>query len=500
MKRKALRALEALAFLALLAAVVAGLSLLTERKESREKLTPFFERAQDVDVLFFGSSHALNAVYPMELWHDYGITAYNFGIYNCTIPVSYWTLRCALETCTPKLVVVDIDDVDVQDKLNGSSADLHTALDGIPLTKTKAQAIEDLMDDPMLMDEEGHHYSELKSEFYFPLALYHSRWSSLKPEDFSPRYNAQLGADMVSGVSEPAEYSITSDVAFEEGYGFEYLRQLIALCQQQGIEVLLVNLPYPAQDDRDQRFSNAVYYLAQDCGVEYIDFVYLDQIVDYGTDCYDSASHLNASGARKVTDYLGAFIRDVYGVEDHRAQARYASWDADYDAYADAKLKLLREQEDLLCCLMLLHDAQMSACVYVAPGSALYGDAQLSRMLQNIGRRHLFEADTYDAVFADSLCPLSRMDEAAASGQGYLAVIDRAAGEVLEAVGDNASLDASFGKVVVTDGALTVVTDEGPLPEASQADAPVQIAVFDEHAGRALMLGGFDDTRESEGE
>ena len=62
--------LSSAAFFAVLLLLLAGLSRVFEYKGSREKLNPFFERADQLDVLFFGDSHAYSAIYPMELWAD----------------------------------------------------------------------------------------------------------------------------------------------------------------------------------------------------------------------------------------------------------------------------------------------------------------------------------------------------------------------------------------------------------------------------------------------
>ena len=496
MKKKLLRLLEAVLFCALLVAVIIALTGLLERKESREKLDPFFARAQDIDVLFLGSSHALNAIYPMELWNDYGITSYNFGIYNCTVPLSYWTIRCALDVCTPKLIVLDIDDVGRMEKLSGSSADVHTALDALPMSLTKIQAIEDLMDDPRAMDEEGKRYVELKPEYYFTLALYHDRWSSLKEADFSPKYNTQLGADMIVSVAQPAEYAIISDVAEETGEGFVYLRRIIEECAQRGIELLLVNVPYPATDDYNQRYSNKVYYIAQEYGIEFIDFVYMDQVVDYATDCFDPNSHLNPSGARKVTDYLGQFMTDVYAIEDHRGDARYASWDAQYDAYVEQKIEQLSEQGELANFLMLLHDSSLSACVIVPQGSALYGNESLMRLLQNIDRQHLFEEDTFEGLWADSLFPLEELDLAAAQGSSYLAVFDRGTGAITEVVGGGEQrIESSFGRIAYSaDGqqtALSIARGESEQDVFAGESTAVRVAVIDGRTGDVAMTRAF---------
>ena len=145
MKKTVLRIVKAVLFCSILVTIIAGASVLLERKESREKLTPFYERAEQTDVLLLGDSHMLSAVYPLELWRDYGITAYNLASYNNTLPVSYWLLRCALDVCTPKAVVVDINYINCFNRLSGSSGDVHTAFDGLPMSRTKLAALDDLM-------------------------------------------------------------------------------------------------------------------------------------------------------------------------------------------------------------------------------------------------------------------------------------------------------------------------------------------------------------------
>ena len=45
MKKTVLRIVKAVLFCSILVTIIAGASVLLERKESREKLTPFYERA-----------------------------------------------------------------------------------------------------------------------------------------------------------------------------------------------------------------------------------------------------------------------------------------------------------------------------------------------------------------------------------------------------------------------------------------------------------------------
>jgi hypothetical protein len=61
-----------------------------ERKASDFKYANFFEQDEDFDVLFFGTSHVINGIFPMELWNEYGIVSYNFGGHGNEIATSYW--------------------------------------------------------------------------------------------------------------------------------------------------------------------------------------------------------------------------------------------------------------------------------------------------------------------------------------------------------------------------------------------------------------------------
>lgn len=476
--------LSAAAFLVVLLLLLAGLNRIFEYKGSREKLTPFFERAGQLDVLFFGDSHACSALYPMELWADYGIASYNLSNYNLTIPISYWVMRNALRVCQPEVVVLDVNQVWEQAKLCASSSDMHTALDGFPLSRTKLEAIFDLTDDPLFTDDKGHRYQDLRPEFIFPLIKYHTRWNDLSMQDLKPLYNQELGGERNIAVALPAAYEITGAAADEQGFGFLYLRRFIKDCQSQGIRVLLTNLPYPCpNNNEEQLYTNAVVYTAEEYGVEYLDFVYMDQIVDYSTDCYDPASHLNPSGAWKVTDFIGQHLSEAYGLTDHRDDAAYASWVSGYAAYRERKLENLRQEPDSYAFLMLLSDPSFSTILLLPEDSAVYADSTAMQLLQNAGRRHLLYSDTDEAVWSDALMPLEQIAQPA--GESYLAVIDRGGGTIGECVGSGTVI-TSFGSVTLDGQAATAETPHGSVQLVAPPGADVYAAVLDRQSGDVL--------------
>ena len=486
MKRTIKHILSAAVFFAVLFSLLAVTSYVVEYKGSREKLTPFFDQAEQFDVLFFGDSHAYSAIYPMELWENYGIASYNLANYDLTIPVSYWVMRNALLTCQPEMVVLDVNQIWEQEKLCASSGNVHTGLDAFPLTRVKLEAIFDLMDDPLITDESGNLYKDLRSEFIFPFIKYHARWSDLTAKDLKPHYNQELGGERNIDVATPDAYEISSNIANEQGFGFVYLRRFIEYCQDQGIRVLLTNFPYPCPNNNEEQFyTNAVYYTAEEYGVEYIDFVYLDQIVDYSTDCYDPASHLNPSGAWKVTDFIGQYLSEEYGLPDHRGEAAYASWDSAYAAYRDLKLQSIGQATEPYSFLMLLADPSFSTVLLLPEDSAVYADDLAMQLVQNAGRRHLMMDDTYDAIWADSLMPLELLTQQ--DSALYMAVIDRSADSIGECM-DEGYISTSFGSVILDAGTGTASIESaaGVFPLFLQPDADVHAVVLNKQTGEVL--------------
>ena len=150
MKKRTKQIIGTFMTLLLTVLLLSVLTSVTERKASREKYRDFFTQKEDFDVLFLGTSHVINAIYPMELWKDYGIVSYNFGGHGSQIATTYWTLKNALDYTNPKLVVMDCLSLSSAKKGNDVFSFFHQAFDSFPLTYNKLSAIWDLLDDPGL--------------------------------------------------------------------------------------------------------------------------------------------------------------------------------------------------------------------------------------------------------------------------------------------------------------------------------------------------------------
>lgn len=350
------------------------LSNLTERKESKAKFSDFYEQEEDFDVLFLGSSHTINGVFPMELWNDYGIVSYNMAVHAGRTTDSYWLLKNALEYTAPELVVIDCCLISWNQK-HTLTENLHKSTNHIPFSKTKVEMIRDLVGD---VDKQW--------DFLWEFSTYHNRWNDLKQEDFDFQSSLEKGAESRIAVTVPSETVIldSTQKIEEETIEMEYLRRIIEECQEQEIEVLLTYLPFP-DNGEGQEESNTVWDIAEEYNVNYLDYHTLMAQVNFDTDCYDKDSHLNPSGARKITEYIGNYINSVYAIEDQRENEAYSHWHEDYKAYTQFKHDNIRNVNNLKTYLMLLKDKNLSYGIYLEKDLDMNTEQIINELLLNIG-------------------------------------------------------------------------------------------------------------------
>ena len=325
MKKKIYKTVRVIFFLLILFICIDIVYNVTKRKYPYQKTADFFSQEENFDVLFFGSSHMYTSIYPMQLWNDYGIISYNMGNTSGTLAISYYNLLLACEKTNPKMVVVDTymitEDYKIRsDKFTNS---MHNTFDPYSLSYTKYLAIKDLCGEEKLIDN--------IMEFLFGFSMYHARWNKLEQGDFKNIDKYEKGAESRIGVVMPdtiSEISLVDAYKGEETTNTKYLRKIIEYCQENNIKVLVTYNPYPAPDE-DISASKYVQTICDEYDVNYINFLGMD-VVDYNIDCYDKNSHLNVSGARKVTNYLGKYIIENYDIQDQRKNKHYAFWYEDY--------------------------------------------------------------------------------------------------------------------------------------------------------------------------
>ena len=367
-----------LSTLVVLGMIVLGIvyfSDITERKESREKFAQFYNEEENVDVLFIGSSHVLNGIFPMELWNDYGIVSYNMAGHGNRMILNYWVLMNALEHTTPKLVVLDAYMLSLDDKLSDLEQ-LHISADNIPYSQTKVDMINELVDE-----------EDRKSDFLWKFSTYHNRWNELEEKDFISVTTPEKGAESRINVAKPVAiqyFDSNYKIPEEDGLGVEYACKIIEECQARGIEVLVTYLPFP-ENTGWQGESNRMADIADEYNVDFLDYYTLLGQVNINTDFYDENSHMNPSGARKVSSYIGNYIMQHYPIEDQRENEAYSDWHEDYEVYTEFKKENIRNEEELKNYLMLLSDKNFSFGIYLKPWNTIASYPVLVELLAGMG-------------------------------------------------------------------------------------------------------------------
>ena len=274
----------------------------------------YMEPDKSFDVLFVGDCEVYENFSPMELWDEYGIHSYIRGSAQQLIWQSYYMLEDALYDHTPKAVVFNIQSLQYNEPQ--SEAYNRMTIDGMRWSPSKLDAID-------VSKMEGEHLIE----YVFPLLRYHSRISELEPDDVTymfdhkqESYNGYyLRTDILAAEDVP-EGRPLSDYAFGMN-AWHYLDRIRWLCEDNGIDLILVKAPslYPYWYDE---YEAQVEDYAKTYDLPYYNFLELaDEIgIDYNPDTYDGGLHMNLSGAKKLSHYLGQVLIDR-GVPDRRNEA-----------------------------------------------------------------------------------------------------------------------------------------------------------------------------------
>ena len=274
-------------------------------------------KKRTADVLFLGSSHCYCAFAPQMFYDRHGIRSYNLGTSQQSAWLSYYWLKEALRSQHPSVVVLEAFYLTTAPGGTGDEASYRKALDGMKmLSPVKAEAVFDICGmnlDPKLTPE----------SFYLTNLRYHNRWSSLGEEDFreNPDRVKLKGYVPIGEAKKEENFTAltASDLEGAEPVKIEervitYLDRMRALCDEEGITLLLVKSPTTHWSAGEHL---AVSSWAQEAGVPFIDYNLEDTYAalgyDFPEDSYDYG-HANIRGAAKIADALGQELLTAYGV------------------------------------------------------------------------------------------------------------------------------------------------------------------------------------------
>lgn len=295
-----------------------------------------------MDVVFFGSSHGYSSISPNELWHEYGIPACSMCSHGQSVASSYYLLKETLKYQSPKVVFLESYTFCDDSKHRGESY-LRMAFDGVRLGKVKYEMIDDFLPDASFGE---------KLSYYLPFIKYHSRWGELEPYDFHSSDLYLKGTFLKTDTYPIEDPGIPANQSELGEASMEYFEKIVKLCEENEIQLVVYAAPFGIKKSYEdycyrQGINNTLeVWLKENWGDE-IPFLYYQKIgevdVDFATDFRDT-HHMNAYGASKITHHMGEFLQQ-YGLADHRGEEEYLSWDEDYEMFCQELAKLEEDSQ-----------------------------------------------------------------------------------------------------------------------------------------------------------
>lgn len=280
-------------FLLGLLTLVALASLVFQPKDNKEQYGMEETKAngilgepeQTLDVLFIGDSVSYTSIIPTQIRDEYGITSYVCGTPMQDLYYSKEFLNKALEKQSPKIVF------------------LGTAT--------------------IFNDFTGQEKIWNSLELMMPVFRYHNRWKNFWewPEwknGFKKSYTYQDENKGYKRLTEikgvvPYDYpGISTVIEWIPYINRITLNEIKKICEEHGAQLILLSEPNATGSWSSIR-HNALVGLAEKMELTYIDLNYMQEEVpiDWMTDTADEGDHLNENGAKKVSTYMGKYLKET---------------------------------------------------------------------------------------------------------------------------------------------------------------------------------------------
>lgn len=328
--------LSSVAFMLVFVLLLVNIGGVMQQKSGRKNVVPLYENSESYDVILAGTSHVVSSLFPMVMWENNGITAVNFAQTGQPFPLTYYSIKEAIDVAAPEMVVVDLYYIYQGNQYAGNESYKHQTLDNFRVfSPAKIQAVFETIKD-----------ADAKVNFLFPFFAYHSRWTELAKTDFTKADILSKGAGEIFSVAEeplvePFEPIDVNDTKKPKPAMIDYIDRIIALCKEKDVKLMFTVVPYyPVgfEQERDladdQRLFNWVTQYVEKQGVECLNMLYKVEEMGFAMDKYMREwNHQNYWGGEVTSKYLANYLQENYGIADHRGEAGYEKWNEDFAAY-----------------------------------------------------------------------------------------------------------------------------------------------------------------------
>ncbi|MBQ6360476.1 MAG: hypothetical protein IJJ25_04970 [Lachnospiraceae bacterium] len=274
------------------------------------------EPENTIDVVAVGDSDVYSAVNPMILWKKHGITAYDWSEAGAKMYDCRYYLKHICSRQTPRVVMISVNSLFADD------------------TRT------DILDRKI----------RAALAYRFPVFEYHRYWRKIKmfPECLHSAHAVTKGfyarasrepapKKKIRRYMKPSGGTVSVPAEAEKE-----LMRCVELAEGSGAKVLLIAIP--CVKDWSFEKSAAMTDLAETEGLDLLDLSLQPEVkINWRKDTCDGGEHLNYRGARKVSRFLGDYLKAHYDLPDHKGENGFDRWEEDYILYKKALAERLAE-------------------------------------------------------------------------------------------------------------------------------------------------------------
>lgn len=260
------------------------------------------ENIDSIDVIVAGDSLIYTSVSPMEIWNDYGYTVFDCASPAQLLYTTYDNLKIAIDSQHPKIIFLEANV---------------------------------LFRDPKKAKWYYQFYDKTKD--YISITTYHNNWKkkiTLKKDD-NRWLNVNKGYKYVTDIksANKKNYMKYSEKVKEIPIeNVNVFKKIVDLCKNNNIKLILLSTPNKKSWSYSKHLGSEK--LANNFGIEFLDLNVDNPLeIDWQNETYDGGNHLNFSGAKKVSRYLGRYIEKTNLVKDHRNDEVFKSWNKAYKIY-----------------------------------------------------------------------------------------------------------------------------------------------------------------------
>lgn len=286
------------------------------------------EESNAIDVICIGSSHIQCNISPKTLWEEFGIASYDLAGSVQPFWNSYFFMKEALKSQSPRLFVLDVHTANFRSEYSDHSRIIKNTF-GLSFSEDCIEAIK-ASAPPLQWISYGLSYPN-----------YHQRCADLFKSDFRPQFITRNYQNDKALLYSKGHSLLTRAKSFPMpnlqtpskskpllAKTKTYLMKIIDLCKEHQIPLLLIKTPFAGYSASPAAYYAEVEKIAKENDIPFVNFnhYYKEIGIDFAQDVVDS-SHLNHRGSAKFSRYLGLYLKEHYDLPDHRGDPDYASYD-----------------------------------------------------------------------------------------------------------------------------------------------------------------------------